>query len=374
MTSLASTPSVDFDDDDEGGMSVRDLLVPAFRRWKALLAVMMVSGALGLGVSYLVHPQYTAVNVFLPPQQPQSATASALASLGALSGLAGAASGKNLPDQYIGLMESATISDRIIKKFDLKRLWDERYQEPTRKRLLKEVAFNASKKDGLMRVEVMDTDPQRAAAIANQYVVELRELTSVFAVTEAQERRVFFEHLLEQTRDKLAAAQVALESSGYNAGALKANPVNAAQGYAQMKAELTAAQVKLQVMRTNLADNTAEVQAQVQTVSALASQVAKLEAQEGGRPSTSDYVNRYREFKYQETLFDLFARQYETARADEGREGALIQVLDPATPPELKSFPNRKLFAMAAAMLGLFGAVGWFAARGAKAARSAAAA
>ena len=44
-----------------------------------------------------------------------------------------------------------------------------------------------------------------------------------------------------------------------------------------------------------------------------------------------DYVSKYREFKYQETLFELFARQYELARVDESREGALIQVVDSRT-------------------------------------------
>ena len=47
--------------------------------------------------------------------------------------------------------------------------------------------------------------------------------------------------------------------------------------------------------------------------------------------SGPDYLTKYREFKYQETLFELFARQYEIARVDESREGALIQVVDPAT-------------------------------------------
>jgi uncharacterized protein involved in exopolysaccharide biosynthesis len=349
MMSSPNDTNLDFEDD---GPSVRELLAPALSRWKTVLAAAVVAAAAGFGLSFLIAPQYTAVNVFLPPQQQQSATASALASLGALSGIAGAGT-KNLSDQYIGLLESATISDRIIAKFNLKSLWEQRYIEPTRKRLAKQVTFTASKKDGLMRIEVMDTDPQRAAAMANQYVIELRDLTTNFAVTEAQGRRIFFEHLLEKTRDRLTNAQSALEASGYSAGALKASPGTAAQGYAELKAELTSAEVKLQVLRNQRADSSPEVQSQVQMVNALASQVAKLEAQDAKHPPQSDYVARYREFKYQETLFDLFARQFETAQADEGREGALIQVLDPATPPELKSFPNRKLLAVAAGMIGL---------------------
>jgi uncharacterized protein involved in exopolysaccharide biosynthesis len=71
---------------------------------------------------------------------------------------------------------------------------------------------------------------------------------------------------------------------------------------------------------------------------------AERSAEAGG--SGADYVSKYREFKYQETLFDLFARQYEAARVDEAREGALIQVVDPATVPERKSKPKRGLVAV----------------------------
>ena len=357
-------------DEDDHDVDFVGLLAPAARRWKTIVGTTIVAGAVGFGASYLVTPKFTATNVFLPPQQPQSSGASALASLGALSGVSlGGGSARNSPDEYIALMQSATLSDRIIKKFDLKAQWDERFQVDARKRLLKQVSITAGKKDGLMRVDVTDTDPARAAAIANQYIEELRTLTNGLAVTEAQQRRMFFEHLLEETRDKLSAAQVALEASGYTAGALNAEPRSAAEGYARIQAELTSARVKLQVLHRSLADGSPEVQAQQELVTALTAQLAKLESQDQGQSHSGDYINRYREFKYQETLFDLFARQYENARIDESREGGLIQVLDKATPPELKSSPGRMKYGIVAALLAALIAIGYFVAKS-RAARS----
>jgi len=325
------------------------------------LIVGVLACVAGVGASFLVTPTFTATNVFLPPQQQQNSAASALASLGALSGLTSGAGAKNSPDQYIALMQSVTVSDRIIRKFGLKALWDEHFDVDARKKLQRVVQIGFNKKDSLIRVDVSDVDPARAAAMANQYVEELRTLTNGLAVTEAQQRRVFFEHLLEQTRDKLAAAQSALEGSGYSAGSLNAEPRAAAEGYARLHAELTEALVKLQVLRTSLADTSSEVRHAQENVSALSSQLAKIEAEDKTHPASSDYVNRYREFKYQETLFDLFARQYESARVDESREGALIQVVDPATPPERKSAPKRSLFGAVASLLGMFIATMYFA-------------
>jgi len=340
-------------DDEEPGVDLLAMLQPALARWRLLLGVMVACGAVGGAASYLVTPTFTAANTFLPPQQQQGGAAGALAALGGLSSLIGSGGTHNSPEQYIAFMQSVTVSDRIIRKFGLKKLWDEAYDVDARTKLSRKVQISINKKDSFIKVEVTDADPVRAANMANQYVEELRTVTNTLAVTEAQQRRVFFQQLLEQTRDRLAAAQTALEASGYTAGALNSEPRSAAEGYARLRAELTSAQVRLQVLRNSLADTAPEVRSAQETVNALTSQLARLEGEGKGQPHTGDYVNRYREFKYQETLFDLFARQYESARVDESREGALVQVVDPATPPEKKSGPKRSMYAGIAGLLGM---------------------
>jgi len=341
-------------EDKDGGLNIYTALAPVFTHWRRVLVATILSGIAGVGLSYLVTPKFVAATSFLPPQQQQSNAVSALASLGAISGLAGGiGNSKGSADEYIALMQSDTVSDRIIKKFDLKILWGSHFQIDARNTLLNRVIIAASKKDPLIRVSVSDIDPRRAAEIANQYVEELRALTKTIAVTEAQQRRAFFEKLLEQSRDKLAVAQHSLEAGGYTAGALKSEPRSAAEGYSRIRAELTAAEVRLQVLRGSMAEQSAEVQGQQRTMNALAAQLAKVESQDHTQSSSSDYVNRYREFKYQETLFDLFTRQYENARVDESREGALIQVVDPALPPERKNSPVRSAYGAIASILGL---------------------
>jgi uncharacterized protein involved in exopolysaccharide biosynthesis len=55
--------------------------------------------------------------------------------------------------------------------------------------------------------------------------------------------------------------------------------------------------------------------------------------------------------KYQETLFELLAKQYEVAKIDESKEATLIQVLDEALPPERKSKPKRTVLVLFAALV-----------------------
>jgi uncharacterized protein involved in exopolysaccharide biosynthesis len=336
-------PPAEYDEDE--GLSLLDIALPLAQHWKLLLIVPIFVGLAALGITYLLTPIYTSRTVFLPPQQQQSAAATAVAQLGALSGLVGGAAGlKSAADQYVALLQSTSVADRLIDEFKLMGVYDTRFRFEARKVLASNSRITLGKKDGLIAVEVDDADPQRAAAIANRHVDELRRLTSQLALTEAQQRRLFFEEQLKKTRDDLTTAQTALQSSGFNPGALKAEPRAAAEGYARLRAEVTSAEVRLQTLRRNLAETTPEVQQAQATLAALRSQLARTESpvDPTGGP---DYVGKFREFKYQETLFDLFSRQYELARLDESREGALVQVVDLAQPAEHKSSPKRALTA-----------------------------
>jgi len=349
------TPLVDLDarqavDDDEG-MDLFELLSLFAQHLKWLVAGPVLVGLLAFGITSLMAPTFTATTTFLPPQQQQSTAASVIASLGPLAALAGATGVVRAPaDQYVALMQSVTVSDRIIDKFNLMQEYEVKLRMHARKTLAGSVRISVGKKDGLITVEVDDKSPQRAADIANQYVDELRYMTSTIALSEAQQRRVFFEHQLQQTKDKLTAAQQALQASGFGQGAIKAEPKAAAEAYARLRADVTAAEVRLQAMRGSLADDAPEMRQQQATLTALRSQLTRLE-QASDVSGGPDYVSKYREFKYQETLFDLFARQYELARVDESREGALIQVVDKAAPPEWKSKPKRAIIATAAALV-----------------------
>jgi len=341
---------------EPAALSLFDLLQPVFRRWVVLLGSAVVATAIAYGLTFLITPIFTARASILPPQQQQSAAVSALASLGGLAGLAGGLT-RTPADQYVALMQSVTVLDRLIDQFKLTAAYDKKLRVDARTELEKRVRMVVGKKDGLITVEVEDEDPHRAAQMANQFVVELRALTSTLSVTEAQQRRVFFDRELKRARDGLTQAQMALQSSGVSQGVLKAEPKLAAETYARLRAQVVAAEVRLQTMQSQLADQAPEIRQQQTQLSALRSELARSE-QATDLSGGPDYISKYREFKYQETLFELFARQYEVARVDESREGALIQVVDVATVPEKKSRPRRLLLAGAAGLLALMVASG----------------
>jgi tyrosine-protein kinase Etk/Wzc len=347
-TSNAQGSMVDVQDDNE--ISLLDFLQVVVDNLRLLVLGPLVCGLAALGISFAIPPTFTAKTQFLPPQQQQSSAASMLASLGALGGLAGAATGLKSPaDQYIAFMKSVSVQDTLIERFKLVDKYEAKLKTDARLELTSNVRI-ASGKDGLIRVEVDDKDPKFSAELANAHVEELRKLLGRLAVTEAQQRRMFFEKQLTQTKDNLAKADLALKSSGINSSALKSSPAAAVEAVARLKAGISVQEVKLGAMRNYLTESSPDFKQALSELASLKSQLTEAEKEEPASQGTSDYVARFREFKYQETMFELFAKQFELAKVDESREGAVIQVLDIAEPPERKSKPKKAIIAIIATL------------------------
>lgn len=340
MTAASAEPQV----------SLFDVALPLVEHWKLLIGGSLLAGLVVLGYSFMIAPTFTSRTTVLSPQQQQQGLAAVVGQSAAIAGLAGLGGTKSPADQYVSLMQSSVVTDRLIERFKLMEVYKSEFRFLARKTLLDRTRIAVGKRDGIIAIEVDDKDPRRAADLANAFVEELRVLSDRLALSEAQQRRVFFEKHLQETRDRLAKAQQALGASGFSQGALKAEPRAAAENYARLRAELTAAEVKLQTLRQGLVESTPEVQQQQALVAAMRAQVGSLE-RNSSFSGDAEYVGRYREFKYQETLFELFSRQYELARVDESREGALIQVVDLAEPAEWKSKPSRALYGIAGTLV-----------------------
>jgi uncharacterized protein involved in exopolysaccharide biosynthesis len=341
---ISNTGSLSVTEDDE--ISLLDLLQVIVDNLRLLVLGPIICGLIALGITFTLKPTYTAKTQFLPPQQQQSSAASLLASLGAIGGITSTVTGIKSPaDQYIAFMKSVSVQDAIIERFKLKDKFGV-YQKADARIALTDRVRIASGKDGLISVEADDKDPKFAAELANAYVDELRILLRRLAVTEAQQRRLFFEKQLQITKENLVKADLALKSSGINSSLLKLSPTTAVDSVARLKAGVSVQEVKLGSMRNYLTENSPEFKQAMSELASLKTQLSLAEKEEPASKSLSDYVARYREFKYQDTMFELFSRQFELAKVDESREGAVIQVLDVAEPPEKKAQPKNAMISI----------------------------
>jgi tyrosine-protein kinase Etk/Wzc len=350
-------------------ISLLDILIVLARRKWFILKVTFAFGLIALLISLILPKKYTALTTVLPPQQNSStsALASQLGNLGSLGALAGSSMGlKNPNDMYVAMFKSRTVEDAMINRFGLMSEYQQKYMSATRKALEGNITVEAGAKDGLIHISVVDKDPKRAAEMANGYVEEYRKLSQTLAISEAAQRRLFFEQQLQQTKDKLVDAEEALKETQQKTGMIQLDSQARAliESAASLRAQIAAKEVQLQAMRTYATSENSGVVETQQELDGLRAQLAKL----GGSDDSSaglivpkglvpqagvEYIRKLRDVRYYETIFGILAKQFEMAKLDEAKEGALIQVVDPAVVPDYKSSPKRGLITIVAAFGGL---------------------
>ena len=333
---------------EEDEISLLDLFVVLAKRKLLIIGLPLLAAVLAIIYSLTLPNTYTATAKLLPPQQQQSAASALLSQIG---GVAGLNSARSQNDVYVAMLKSRTVADNLIQRFDLMKLYQSDYYFKVRDRLAGAVRI-ATGKDALITIEVDDTDPKRAAEFANAYVEELMKLTQVISVTEASQRRLFFERQFVQAKENLTKAEAAARVGLTRGGLVKVDEQGRAivETTARLRGEITAREVQLSAMRTFAADNNPALRRTQQELEALKSELAKMEGEDGLRPTTKgasgqgmDSLRLLRDVKYNETLYELLAKQYELAKIDEAKDASVIQVLDSAVVPERKSKPNRTL-------------------------------
>jgi tyrosine-protein kinase Etk/Wzc len=350
-------------------LSLIDVAIVLAKRKKIVFGMPLVGSLIALVVVLLLPSIYTGTARILPPQPSQSAAA--IAALGALNNLPGASASlgqslglKNPAELYVGMLKGHTIADRLIERFKLKDLYGLETMFMTRIALENTTKISAGR-DGLIRIEVEDKDPDRAAHMANAYVEELERLMQGLALTEAAQRRLFFERELVATREKLAQAELALKSTQERTGLIRPEGQTEAifTAIAELRARVAAKEVEIAAMRTFATESNPALARAQQELQGLNSQLSRLEKSNGGKKAEGnifvptgtvpqaglEYLRNARELKYQELLFELLAKQFEMAKIDEANDAAVVQVVDKAIPPDFKSRPKRALILISVA-------------------------
>lgn len=353
--------------DDEGQFDLIDLLFVMAKRKRLIIGITLGSALLIAVISLLMSPIYLAETKILSPQVNSSMTAQLLNQIGAASGLLGVAPGVKSPNElYIGLLKSRPVLDHVIDRFDLMRLYDEKYRVDARRSLLKNIKARNDLKSGIITIGIEDKDPKRSADMANALIEELRVMNKGLSVTEAAQRRLFFEEQLKDAKDSLSKAEDAMKGFQEKTGAVKIDAQADAiiGGISQLMAQIAAKDVQVRVMRTYSTPQNPDILRAEEELKGMRDQLSRLESKSegtsvmvptGNMPSTgTQYVRLMRDLKFNETLYELLFSQFQAAKIDEARDSAVIQVIEKAVPPEKRSRPKRRLMVILAIISGFF--------------------
>jgi len=354
-------------------ISILDLLLVIAAGKKLIITLAFVCGIAAGVIAFTTPDTFKATATILPPQQQSSSASAIIGQLGGLAGSAGnARSSQNAV--YIGILESRAVANELVKQLGLQEWYKTEKLSSARSRLKSASEFKSSN-SGMIDISVKDRDPQRAADIANAYVRILKARNDELAITEASQRRVFFEEKWEEEKNNLTKAEWELKSFQEQRGIINVGGQTEAvlQSIMRLRADITAVELNLARLRAGATSQNHEVQRQEAALTKLRAdlqQLQQLNKQNAGNGRNDfllsasmmpdaglEYARRLREVKYREALYEAMARQYESARLDEARE-SWVKVLDDAIPPDRRSAPNRRLYVLvgliSGGMMGVF--------------------
>lgn len=344
-----------------------------------LLRVALCGMALSTVVAFLIPKRYTATARLMPPDA-TSGNASILAALAGRSELAGLAQSalslKTTADLFVGILESNTVRDGLIQKFGLQAVYRDRYLEDARADLAGHSGISEDLKSGIITVSVVDRDPQRAGAMAEEYVNELNWVVSQLSISSAHRERTFLEQRLAEVNQELETAERDFSEFSSKSGTIDITEQGKAMvtAAAMQQGQLIATESELEALRQIYTNNNVRVRAAEARIAELKRQLEELGG--SGASQTSGilalypsirklpvlgitYADLYRKVKVEEAVFQALTQEYELAKVEEVKEIPTVKVLDAPSVPQKKSFPPRLLVVMLGTFLALTGGTAW---------------
>ena len=360
-------------DNTEPDINLLDLLIALGQEKWTFIVVTVLAALTGIVVSLVTPATYVSRTSIMPSQQ-SGGGGGALASLGNLAGLSGlgalsnvAAGIKSSDEMFIALMRSQSVQSALIEQFKLKERYGARNTEEARQALNLNVTVLADKKSGLLLIDAQDKDPEFAAQLANAQVKELNVILSRLAVTEAQQRRAYYEQQIIKTQTKIPKLELEYKEAQKSSGLEVASLLSEA---GTLPGQIAAKELQLQVLSRFATSQNPELKRLAVEISALRAQMARYELSKS-ELKTSDpsklgqstentktsFVQKatqaYNTLKIQEALLDGYVKQLELAKVDEAKEGPAVQVVDEAMAPEMRAKPERKKLVLAYTVTGL---------------------
>jgi uncharacterized protein involved in exopolysaccharide biosynthesis len=353
-------------------VSLIDVLTQlAYRKW-LIAKVTGVAMLIGLILCFVLPVKYTATTKIMTPQQSSSATAlmsqlsaSGAGSLAALAG-GGLSALKDPNTLYVGLLNSRPVADAIIKKFNLNTVYRTKNMTDARKKLAENTVVT-SEKTGFISVSVTDKDKKRVAEMANAFPDQLRSLTKTLAITEASQRRLFYEEQMNQAKDALLSAELAFQQVQQKKGLVQpeAQAKAVIESIAALHAKVAAKEVEVTALRSYSTERSPEVQMAESQLASLQAETAKFEQQSHSSDfgdigladvpgAGMEYLRADHEVRYQQALYDLLMKQYDAAGLDEAKQPVVIQVVETAIEPDRRTSPKLAIVMIQSTAIGVF--------------------
>lgn len=360
--------------DETSGL--RSFLILLWKKRRLIWKVAVCSLVLGAALALVLPATWQSTVSIMPPDQTPSPLGMLSASLKGSEGLSMIAGDmlatRNSGALFISILRSRKVAERLVNKFDLRRVYNVRKYAKACKILDDRTTITEDRKSGVISVSVKDRSPSRARDLAAAYVTELDDLVTQVSTSSARRERVFLEGRLKAVKEDLDTASRKL--SVYSSKNATLDP--SIQGKAMVDAtanlegQLIAAQSQLsELQKIYTADSPrmqlarariSELQHQLRKMTGSGNLQTKSDSAEVGIPSLRElpllgveYLDLYRRVKIEEAVYETLTKQYEVAKVQEAKEIPTVRVLDEPNVPEDRSGPPRLFITLMTMLLGL---------------------
>jgi tyrosine-protein kinase Etk/Wzc len=342
--------------------------------WRKFILVWGLVGALVMVVVSLLLPKwYTASTTIFPPEVSPAASMYAQVFQNVSAPLLGQLGSGTAPETvYIDMLKSRAIREKVIKEFDLMKVYHASVIEQALKTFHNRCGFTLLV-NGLIVVTFEDRDPQRAAAIANRMIELLDEFSRNMKTTRAGRTREFIEGQLDTHQKELAAAEAKLRDfqSANDALELDEQLQAAMNIISTLTARAISLETEMEIMGHYASSSSEEYKRKQREYDEVLAQLKKLKKSSG--ESDRDLVRSFlpalgdvpelalemirlkRNVEIQSTVYSMLVKEYEKARIEEARDTPTVQILDRAEVPNLRSRPRRKMLVILGGVVG----AGW---------------
>jgi uncharacterized protein involved in exopolysaccharide biosynthesis len=331
------------------------------------LASAIVLGA----VSFILPSWYMARTSIFPPEPTMAMPAYAEVMQQLSAPLLGPIATGAAPETiYIEMVKSRSVGEKVIDEFDLRNIYGCERIESCLDELHSHLGFTLLE-NGMLIVTFEDRDPVRAAAIANRMIALIDETTRGLKITRAGRTREFVESQVAEREKLLAQAETDLKDfqEKFDTVDLDEQLRSAMDIVTSLSARAIALETEMRIMAHYTSTTSEEYVRKKNEYNEVVDQLGKLKSNDGQAdsdmvrsylPALADvpevalmYIRLKRAVEVQTTVYTMLVSEYEKARIEEARDTPVVQVLDTAAPPSLRSRPKRKFFVLVGFLAGM---------------------
>jgi tyrosine-protein kinase Etk/Wzc len=326
-----------------------------------IILFVVLATAASVVISLKMPNIYSASVSAVPPRNPTSALENSLSSISTTLkdfGLTKVGGGSIEGYSYIVILQSRSVADSLINKFDLVHRYDmaKAKMSEVRNQLAENMKINIEK-EGNYTITFLDKDPVFAAEIANSFI----PISNYFAIqlfqSEAATNRSYIENRLRLTDSIINSLSSAMNS--FSSRTKIFSPTDQAQSVsnalAEMKAKKIESEVLYQLYRSTYGENDPYTKLQLNLMKEFEQQINNAETKPGfaGNFTMSNaagvgiqYFRLYSELETFTKVKSFLMPLLEKARLDEQSSSKNLYVLDTAIPADKKYSPKRSLIVL----------------------------